>query len=184
MVDHAQGDLLIAPPSMPDPRFKEAVLLVTQDTAHGTQALCLNKLSGHSVNEILEPLNIRFEEDLPLYWGGPVGTSTVWLLHSSEWAEGNTQYINSDWSITSSINMFHKLINGDCPKHWRVMVGMASWATGQLDMEMEGEGPWDLSNSWLICAAPTPEEILTKSSSRLWRWSCDQSSHQAVDSWL
>jgi len=178
------GDLLIAPPAMADPRFKNSVLLITQHSSQGTQALCINKPSGHTVNEIVQAIDLELPQDVNLFWGGPVGLNTVWMVHDVDWAGDNTMRISEHWAMTSSMNMFHKITAGDRPKWFRVVMGLSSWAPGQLAMEMEGDGPFNIESSWLTAHAPTPEELLGQPPRDLWRNACDLSGNQAVSQWL
>lgn len=181
---YSVGDLLIAPPGIQDPRFSESVLLITQTSVLGTQAICLNRSSGHTVNEIIKPLNLELEEDLVLYWGGPVMNNTVWMLHSTDWAMDNTQPVNNEWSITSNMSMFDRVLDNNRPLWMRFMIGIASWGPGQLEMELEGRGPWDHNSSWLVAHSPNPQRLFTLPPARLWRHCCELSGHQAIDNWL
>ena len=51
------GDLLVAPPSIIDKRFEKTVMLLTHSNSRGAFALCLNRQTDHSVNDILEPVD-------------------------------------------------------------------------------------------------------------------------------
>ena len=184
MTQFRPGDLLISPPAMADPRFKQTVILLTQDTNQGSQGLCINRPSGHTVNEIIKPIEISLEQDIPLYWGGPVGVNTVWMLHDPAWTADNTLRIGTHWSMTSSMNMFHKIVDGDRPKWFRVMIGLSSWAPGQLEMEMGGEGPWTIDSSWIVARAPGPEDLFTIPPRDLWNHCCELAGTQAVNTWL
>ena len=100
------GDLLVAPPAIIDSRFDKTVLFLTHYNSRGAFALCLNRLSDHTVNDILEPLDIHLTEDWPLYWGGPVQPNTIWMLHDPVWSVENTLPVNEHWSVTSHSQMF------------------------------------------------------------------------------
>lgn len=178
------GDLLIAPPYIQDSRFAESVLLITERHPQGTQALCLNRSSGHTVNEIIRPLNLELKEDLVLYWGGPVMTNTVWMLHSADWAMDNTISIDSRWSMTSNMEMFNRIIDGHRPEQFRIMLGISSWAPNQLEQEFKGLNGWDSGSSWLVAKSPDPEGLFIYKPTRLWRHCCELSGNQAIESWL
>jgi putative AlgH/UPF0301 family transcriptional regulator len=77
-------DLLIAPPAIPDQRFRKAVIMLTHDTQQGSFALCVNKPTNHTLQDILDDNDIDANLNFPLYWGGPVSQGTVWMLHDSE----------------------------------------------------------------------------------------------------
>ena len=58
-MDTLQGSLLIASPSLLDPNFKRAVVLITEHTEEGAAGLVINRPSPSPVSEIvpqLEPL--------------------------------------------------------------------------------------------------------------------------------
>lgn len=178
------GDLLIAPPQMPDPRFERSVMLVTHHNTRGAFALCVNRPSEHSLRDILEPIDIKVDQDWPLYWGGPVGLNTVWMIHDPEWSVDNTMRIDQHWAITSHINMFTKMSQGDMPSRFRIMFGHASWDAGQLAAELEGKEPWTHRSSWLVAQRPDPEWLLDSDVDNLWSSSCSLCSQQTVDSWM
>ena len=59
-------DLLIAPPTIPDPRFRKAVLMLTHDHNGGSFALCLNKPTEHTLQDILEETGIETNLEEPV----------------------------------------------------------------------------------------------------------------------
>ncbi len=179
-----RGDLLIAPPTMPDPRFSHSLLLVTAHSAQGSHALCVNRPTEHTLKDILDPLDIQLDQNPQLYWGGPVSTQTVWMLHDPDWQIENTLNINGDWSVTSHYKMFDKMAQGDYPERYRIMFGHASWDKGQLAAELEGREPWSHRSSWLVLHRPNPDWLLNSDVESLWTSSCSLCSQQTVDSWM
>lgn len=179
-------DLLIAPPAMPDPRFRSSVLMVTHNTDTGSFALCVNRPAGFTLPEILEDSNIRLDQvpDLPVFWGGPVSNNSLWMMHSTDWVLEGSVMISNMWAMTSSEEMFHTLANGDLPQHFRIVMGYCSWAPGQLDSELEGRGPWSKKHSWLVANNLGPEWLFDQDPEDIWASATTLCSHQAVDSWL
>lgn len=184
MIKVKTGDLLVAPPNMPDPRFNKTVLFLTQYNTRGAYALCLNRPTEHTLNEIVKPLGLEFIDDQPLYWGGPVSLSTVWMLHDTDWSVSNTMRVNEHWNITSHEEMFHHLSKGVWPKRYRIMIGHAVWDAGQLDAEIEGEEPWSHRSSWLAVKNPDPNWLTDLEPEQLWPSSCSICGQQTVDSWM
>jgi putative transcriptional regulator len=178
------GDLLISPPNIIDPRFHKTVLFVTHHAASGAFALCVNKPTTHTLKDIIEPLNLELDHDCMLYWGGPVSPTTVWMMHDNSWAVENTIRVNSDWSITSNLGMFHKMAQGQWPQRYRIMFGHASWAPGQLDRELEGREPWDHDSSWLVVKDPDAAWLYDQKPHALWNSGCGICSQQTVNSWM
>lgn len=177
-------DLLIAPPQIPDPRFRKTVLMLTHDHRGGSFALCVNRPTEHTLQDIVEELGIDTELNFPLYWGGPVNSNTVWMLHSTEWSCEHTVEINEEWSMTSNIEMFRDFAIGNFPRHFRLMLGYCSWSRGQLEAELAGMPPWNHNNSWLIAENLGPEWLFEQPVELLWESATTLSSHQAVSNWL
>lgn len=184
MIPH-QGSLLIAPPGIPDPRFKQSVMLVTRNSRAGTLALCLNRHTRYTIKDVLNDTDLLSADlNIPLYWGGPVDVTSIWMLHSSEWKLDSTIPINEDWAITSNINMFYHLSDLDTPKHFRLMFGQASWAPGQLTAELRGLPPWNPNHSWLLAEDVDPEWAFEQPEDELWATCVELSGSQAVSHWL
>lgn len=178
------GDLLIAPPRMRDPRFRKSVMLITQVGLQGVQALAINRPMERSVNEVIDSLDHHLDTDHVLYWGGPVAPHTLWFLHSSEWIDQNTLSMNQDWSVTSSTHMLATLNTNNTPEYGRFCLGLAAWAPGQLESEMESDGPWPAESTWLIANCPRPEIVFNIPPEDMWEWACTVSVEQAVANWL
>jgi len=180
------GDLLIAPPKMPDLRFKKSVIMLTQQHQGGWAGLTINKPTPHTLLDLAREvdLNLPGRMNFPLYWGGPVNTTTVWMLHSSEWSMMETIEINEHWSMTSDEKMFACVADGDYPRHFRFMFGLCAWAPEQLEAELRGSPPWHHSSSWLIARGPSPDWLFEQDPADLWSNSTELCGHQAVNAWL
>lgn len=179
-------DLLIAPPNMPDSRFRDSVLMLTYFAEQGAHGLVVNKPSGFTLKEILADSNIRVPNvpELPIYWGGPVSQNSLWMLHTRDWQCEKTVEIDEDWCMTSSEEIFFDLVDGRSPEYFRMFIGYASWAPGQLERELEGRGPWKPEHAWLTAHNLGPEWLFEQPVEELWSSVVTLSCHQAVDSWL
>lgn len=184
MLEVNSTDLLIAPPGIPDPRFRDTVVVLTHNHDGGSFGLVINRPTRYTTQDILEEINPEISINFPIYWGGPVNSGTIWMLHSAEWTSEHTVEINEQWSMTSNLSMFHRLNEGDVPDHFRLMAGFASWAPDQLESEIIGEPPWNQRHSWLLAKNPGPEWLFEQPVDLLWQNATTLSSHQAVDSWL
>jgi putative transcriptional regulator len=183
MMDIEVGDLLIAPPKITDSRFEKSVLLIAHHR-ETSLAFCLNKKTGHRLSDIVRELNLNLPQDIDLYWGGPVHTNTVWMIHDSSWQHDATVQINDEWFFTSHFSMFHQMADRDMPERFRIVFGCASWAPGQLEAELEGSPPWSKNHSWLVLEKPDPEWLLECDVNKLWIDSTDLCSKKAVAQWI
>ena len=177
------GDLIIAPPRIQDSQFAKSVILITNQRGTGHFGLCLNRPSNHRLSDLSLELECDLPEDYLLYWGGPVATQTIWMLHTPEWTIDHTIKINKYWSMTSHRSMFHHLADRDCPNNFIMTFGFCGWARGQLESELQGLPPYRVDSSWLTWQQPS-SDILNVVPDEMWRISCEQSSHQAVNSWM
>ena len=186
MITVSATDLLIAPPNLPDPKFRNTVLMVTHDTDNGSFALCVNKPTDYVLPDVLLDSDVEVFNmpNLPIYWGGPVSPRSLWMMHSAEWQTKGTVLIDDTWAMTSSEEMFHNLADGDCPQHFRIVMGYCAWAEGQLKQELNGISPWRREHAWLVAQNLGPEWLFDQNPDDLWAAATTLCSHQAVDSWL
>ena len=49
-----QGDAIIAPPNMKDPRFNKCVILMTKVNEHGSQGFVVKRGTNHGGNTLIE----------------------------------------------------------------------------------------------------------------------------------
>ena len=180
----SNGDLLISPPAIPDKRFSKTIMMIASHGENHTMALCMNRPTEYTINKIVEPLGLHLDVDYEIYWGGPVSMQTVWMLHDPVWEVENTLNINDHWSITSHESMFHHLADGDIPQRFRFFLGHAGWAAGQLEMEIQGQEPWNHKHSWLVLKQPDPDWLINDDIDRLWTTATGLCSQQTVSTWL
>lgn len=183
LLDLAQGDLLIAPPAIADPRFANTVLMVAQ---HETTSLafCLNRPTQHRAQQLVNHLSLELDPNMVVYWGGPVSPQTVWLLHDHSWRMRHSREINQDWLLTSHGDMFSLLAQGHLPLRYWIMCGCSSWAPGQLAAEIQGDPPWSPNHSWLCLSEPDPHWLCQTVSTRLWTASMSLCARQTVSQWM
>ena len=142
---------LVATKKMTDPRFKNTVIIMLENSEKGAWGLIINKplssiplssliyKSRDATNKQKELYNVK----IPVYWGGPVNKNNILILHSHEYQnETTTNYKNI--SISSDYNILFDIADNKGPKKNLVIVGISSWREGQLEGEMEREG-WILS---------------------------------------
>ena len=169
---------------MQDKRFAKTVLLVTHNNAQGTFALCVNRPTKHTLEKLSEELNLDKILPFGIDWGGPVNPGSIWMVHDKNWDCGHSLYINEKFNVTSNEAMFHHMADGDCPRQFKLMFGFCSWMPGQLDMELEGQHPFNKNSSWLIVNDADPDFIFDTQPDRLWRKSLELAGEQTTANWL
>lgn len=137
----ATGKLLLADPFMLDENFKRAVILLCDYHHEGSLGFIVNKSLDIKVHELLEDFP---DEEIDLYFGGPVAQDTIHFIHtkgdlieeSMEIGEGI--FWGGDFDRVRFL-LSHKIITA---RDIRFFIGYAGWSPGQLEAEMA-------YNSWM-----------------------------------
>ena len=160
------------------------MLLVTHHNNTGTFALCLNRPTKYTAEKLSEELQLDNRLPFQMHWGGPVQATSIWMIHDHTWENEHTLYVDDKWRITSNESMFYHMSDGDAPRDFRLCYGFSSWAPGQLEMELDGGGPFLKSSSWLIVEKSDPEWIFNQPINELWNSATALAGNEAVSSWL
>ena len=145
-------ELLVATPNMSDPRFKETVIFMFYHNNEGAAGLVVNKpLLTMSIIELLKENNVTLPEkiiqnEITLYWGGPVHPEHIFFIHSSDYNNNNNIFASKDLIITQSFEILKDIATNNGPKKYIILSGIAAWDPDQLDMEIE-QGGWDKKNN-------------------------------------
>jgi putative transcriptional regulator len=135
------GNILVANERLGDPNFAESVILLVQyDTTHGTLGLMLNRRTEIPLSRLF-PKTKHVTSD-PVYLGGPVAiTAAQALLRKPQRTEQATPIL-ADLYVTGKKELIEKSITSRLgPSHFRLYLGSAGWAPGQLEREIE-QGAW------------------------------------------
>lgn len=150
------GQMLIAMPTMSDPRFQKSLIYVCAHSEKGAMGLVVNKPLHHiTFDELLEQLDIgksALRRHVPIHFGGPVETGRGFVLHSLDYClQDATLRISDQVGLTATVDVIRALAGGAGPGLALLALGYAGWAPGQLEGEIR-------ANGWLHCAAD--EELL------------------------
>jgi len=142
-------ELLVAKPSMQDPRFKETVIVMLyHNQEEGAAGLVINKpIDTLSIRELfnsssLSPPEKIVEKEITVYWGGPVDPQHIFFIHSSYYKSSDFISSNNDFTITREPKVLFDIAKNKGPKEYIILLGIAVWESGQLDSEMM-RGDWD-----------------------------------------
>lgn len=150
------GQLLVAVPSIGDPRFHRAVIFMCAHDPNGAMGLVLTQpQAGTTLDHMLEQLEIPFENDALLLTsvmqGGPVEPGRGFVLHGPDYQRKETVVVNDQFSVTATLDILHALAKDEGPQTFSFFLGYAGWQAGQLEQELAG-------NTWLTAPA-TPELV-------------------------
>lgn len=138
------GTFLVAARTMPDPRFRETVILLLEHDENGTLGLVVNRITGVTLGEALPDWADLDDRKHFLFLGGPVQmTALSYLLADSDGHEGSL------WALGGVVggvdaDALRELLKQDMPvQRLRVYLGYAGWGPGQLASELDRDD-WHL----------------------------------------
>ncbi|OAB55429.1 hypothetical protein AY600_10170 [Phormidium willei BDU 130791] len=138
------GQLLVAMPTMVDPRFERTVIYVCAHSAEGAMGLVVNKLAGSlTFPDLLQQLGIdgpEAREDIRVHFGGPVETGRGFVLHSAEYLQDSSLQVNDAFALTATVDILRDMAHGAGPRQALLALGYAGWGPGQLDQEIQKNG--------------------------------------------
>ena len=148
--EYLTGQLLIAMPSMSDPRFARSVIYLCAHSEDGAMGLVINReLGSLSFAELLKQLGVEQTPDtdaVPVHFGGPVETGRGFVLHSADYQQEGTLLVENGVALTATIDVLKAIAEGKGPRQRLLALGYAGWAPGQLESEIQ-------ANGWLAVGA-------------------------------
>ena len=152
---YLEGQLLVAMPTMADPRFTRSVIYMCAHSDEGAMGLVVNKLlESLSFSDLLEQLDLEpanVDKSIPVHFGGPVEAARGFVLHSTDYVHEATMRVDDDFALTATIDVLRAMAEGRGPRLSMLALGYAGWAPGQLDREIQ-------ENGWLT--VPADEELV------------------------
>jgi len=140
------GQLLIAMPQMPDPRFARTVIYLCVHSGEGAMGLVINKLADNpqvTLAELMGRLGIAAEglkADARVRFGGPTEPGRGFVLHSADYAEDGTLVVDGNVALTATLDILRAIGRGQGPEKSILALGYAGWGPGQLDAEIQANG--------------------------------------------
>ena len=148
--DLAPG-MLLAAPSLRDPNFMHSVVLLGRSGDDGALGWVVNGRELMSVRELLTsselippgtavPYSPAFASAVRL--GGPVAPAAGWLVYRRQPDPMPGEItVGADIGVTGEMAAFSALMEGKGPVDFRMLLGCAGWAPGQLEAEISA-GAW------------------------------------------
>lgn len=150
--------MLVAMPSMADPRFAKSVIYLCAHSRDGAMGIVVNRRSRRlKFSDLLVQLEVIKQEEaiqLPpkiesvqVLRGGPVDRGRGFVLHSPDYGVGEaTMEIDDGVSLTATVDILKDIAAGKGPQKAVLALGYAGWGSGQLENEIQ-------RNDWLNCDA-------------------------------
>ncbi len=150
------GQFLIAGPAMLDKRFEQSVIyMCAHDETHAMGIIINRPKPDLKLSTMLPHLDIKAPityKDSSVLYGGPVEEERGFVIHSSDYLDGNNSLkTGKNLALSTSKAALKALTMPNAPKKAIMALGYAGWSSGQLEQEI-------LQNSWYI--APADEHII------------------------
>lgn len=140
------GQVLIAMPSMGDPRFAHSVIYLCAHSKDGAMGIVVNRpLAQPSFEDLLKQLKIDPvppARSIRLCSGGPVENARGFVLHTTDWTDPASLKVDGRLALTASLDILKAIATGGGPQQGILALGYAGWGPGQLDSEI-------VQNAWL-----------------------------------
>jgi putative transcriptional regulator len=150
------GQLLVATPVIDNGCFQRAVVYVFSHSAEGAMGVIINqpieRVHFSSLIEGLKLPNDAQNQEIPVYFGGPVERNRGFIIHSAPpQPESVSATPVGEVAVTASSTILNDILLGKGPAQAALVVGYTGWAPGQLEQEIE-------QNSWI--AAPATAKLV------------------------
>lgn len=141
---YLEGQLLLAMPTMGDPRFERSVIYMCVHSPEGAMGLVINRASDTiSFPQLLDQLGIDVEaadEDIAIHAGGPVEPTRGFVLHSADYIQESTLIVSETVALTATVDILKAIARQTGPRNSLLALGYAGWGAGQLDSEIQANG--------------------------------------------
>lgn len=156
----SKGKILISEPFLDDATFGRSVILLVDHTNEGSMGLIINKQLPVMLNEVIN--EFKYLEDIPLFKGGPIGTDTLFYLHTFPEVPGTLPifkglYLNGDFNAIKKYILQGNAIEGRI----RFFLGYSGWESDQLYEEIK-------ENTWII-SKEEKDYLMNKETKDMWK---------------
>jgi putative transcriptional regulator len=159
------GKLLVATPSIGDPRFDRTVILMCDHSSEHAMGIVINKpVDGLRLPELFAQLGISHPDDAPdraVLLGGPVDRDRGFVVHTTDYATADsTLPVCDGLSLTATKDVLEAIASASPPRRSLLALGYAGWGAGQLESELA-------ANAWLVTE---PDETLIFDTANEAKW--------------
>lgn len=157
-MESLRGQLLVASPALLDPNFRRTVVLLAEHGEDGAMGVVLNRDSDLEIADAAPELAALVEPGEVVRSGGPVQPTAVVIMAEFEQRDAAATLVFDDVGFVAAEADFDVL--GPALRRVRVFAGLAGWAPGQLEAELERD-------DWILEPA-RPRDVFHDDADALW----------------
>ncbi len=157
-----KGVLLVASPSLEDPNFRQAVVLIVEHGPEGTVGLILNRSTNVLLSKALPDITALKGTSYRLFAGGPVEPTRFLLLFRLKEPPADARSVFDGVYLGRTPKALEGIITQAKPTEtFRAFAGFSAWVPRQLEAEMR-------LGAWAILP-PDSVGIFDKDPATLWQ---------------
>lgn len=148
MADTLAPGFLVAAPSLRDPAFERAVVLLVEHGADGSIGFIINRPAPVRFGQVAEVLDLESadgaDERTRVFLGGPVASQSGWILfdpRNMPDVSGDAVMVTDRLAVSASRRLLKTIAEDTGPRRHLLALGYAGWSAGQLDGEFS-RGVW------------------------------------------
>ncbi len=153
--------LLVAREDLPDPDFKDSVVLVMNNIGPAPAGVIINRPTPISISHLFPDLERLAKLQDKVYFGGPVQLATLSFLFRADTLPEHAIQVLDGVYVSTNLELLRKLLARDKPMEGlRIFIGHSGWLPGQLEAEI-ARGDWTLTPA-------KPDMIFERKSEHPW----------------
>jgi len=153
--------LLVAREDLPDPDFKDSVVLVMNNIGPAPAGVIINRPTPISVSHLFPDVERLAKLQDKVYFGGPVQLATLSFLFRADTLPEHAIQVLDGVYVSTNLELLRKLLARDKPMEGlRIFIGHSGWLPGQLEAEI-ARGDWTLTPA-------KPDMIFERKSEHPW----------------
>lgn len=156
-----KGIFLVAAPSLRDPNFRQAVVLLCEHGPEGALGVVVNRPTAMLVSEALPQVPVLEGQHHRLFSGGPVQPNNVMILYRLSQEPINQHHVFDGVYLGGDMGTLEQVLTRpERADSFRAFMGYSGWGPGQLENEMK-------TGSWITLPAD-PTVVFEKEPTRIW----------------
>lgn len=157
----AKGQFLIANRKLPDPRFKETVVLLIEYGPGGALGLVINQRTELRLVSLLPDIAELGGSPARVFVGGPVAQTGILVLVRAAEPPKASVTVFGDVHASGSLDVLRAHAR-EGEEKLRAYIGYAGWAPGQLEAEVERNDWYVVPGSAADVFADDPEALWSR----------------------
>lgn len=139
--------LLVAAPTMNDPRFEKSVILLAEASDDGALGFVLNRNTPYTFGDLAEDIDFDVAPEVrptSVHYGGPVSPERGWILFEENAGtvdRDNVLHVTSEIHLAATLEVLGEFVTAANTAPFKLLLGYAGWAAEQLEDEIR-EGAW------------------------------------------